>query len=174
MKALLLHDIVPDGAAAAALGSAGHEVVRCSPSGTRSFPCRGITDRCPLDGTVDVAVVVHGKPTTDVAPGEVGAICARRDGIPLVVVGTGARTPLYELAAATAASLGDLPDACERVLAGKEARLGRAVGGTVRLAGGRVKVALPAWATTADVVRAHQYLTEAVPAARSIDVAIGQ
>ena len=37
---------------------------------------------------------------------------------------------------------------------------------------GKVRATLPSWATTADVVRAHQVLTGAVPDASSVDVAV--
>ena len=59
MKALLLHDIVPDAAVAQQLAEAGYEVVRCAPSGTKAFPCVGMTGACPLDGTVDVVSEGH-------------------------------------------------------------------------------------------------------------------
>lgn len=172
MKALLLHDLVPDGAVADALAAAGHDVVRCSPSGARQFPCVGLTGRCPLDGSVDVAVVVHDRPSTEVDAGEVGAICALRDGIPVVVAGNGAHSPLREVASAVATSIDDVVPACERAIEARERRLGRMAGGQVRVDGGKVKATLPAWATTADVVRAHQVLTEAVPDAASVDIAV--
>lgn len=172
MKALLLHDIVPDAAVANELAEAGYEVVRCAPASGRAFPCVGMTGTCPLDGTVDVAVVVHDRPTTDVAPGELGAICARRDDLPIVLAGNGTHSPLREIATAVAPSVRDVVSACERAVAAREARLGRMVGGHVRVDGGRVRATLPAWASAADVVRAHQQLTAAVPGASSIDIAV--
>jgi hypothetical protein len=172
MKALLLHDIVPDAAVARQLAEAGYEVVRCAPTGTKAFPCVGMSGTCPLDGSVDVAVVVHDRPTTEVATGEVGTICARRDDIPIVIAGNGTHSPLQEVATAVAPSVDDVVGACERAVAAREARLGRIAGGIVRVAGGQVRATLPSWASTADVVRAHQQLTEAVPTARSIDIAV--
>ena len=172
MKALLLHDIVPDGAVAHELREAGYEILRCSPVGSRPFPCVGVSGRCPLDGTVDVAVVVHDRPTTDLAPAEVGAICAQRDGIPIVMAGSGAHSPLQEVATSVATSVHDVVAACERAVGAREARLGRTVGGHVRIRGGDVRATLPAWATTADVVRAHQQLSEELPNARTIDIAV--
>lgn len=172
MKALLLHDIVPDDAAAEALLAAGHQVVRCSPVGAATFPCVGEHGDCPLDGTVDVAVVVHDRPTNDFAAAEVGAICARRDDVPIVLAGNGTHSPIQAIATAVAPSIRDVVPACERAIATREARLGRIVGGHVRLSGGRVHATLPAWATAADVVRAHQQLTTEVPNAASIDIAV--
>lgn len=172
MKALLLHDLVPDGAAADVLQAAGHDVVRCSPTTGRPFPCVGTSGRCPLDGTVAVAVVVHDRPSTDIDPGEIGAVCALRDDIPIVVAGNGAHSPLREVASAVAASVTDLAAACERAVEAREQRLGRMAGGPVRVRDGKVRATLPPWASSADVVRAHQILTEAVPRAASIDIAV--
>lgn len=172
MKVLLLHDAA-DTATAAAIDDAGHTLVHCSDDRQRPLPCLGMAGACPLDGTVDVAVVVHERATADVAAGEVGAVCARRDGVPLVLVGTGAPTPLGHLAAVTAAGPREVVAACERAVAEREARLGRMVGGAVTIREGKVLVRLPPWRSTADVVRAHQDLSTAVPGARSIDIGTG-
>jgi hypothetical protein len=172
MKALLLHDTTPDDVVADTLTGAGHEVVRCNPTGNQAFPCVGVTGRCPLDGTVDVAVVVHDHPTTGFDAGEIGAICAVRDGIPLVLAGTGAASPLQEVATAVATCVQDLESACQRAMHARDARLGRMVRGHVKVERGHVEATLPAWSTTADVVRAHRMLGDAVPAAQSIDVGV--
>src|SRR5688500_8693754 len=108
MKALLLHDIVNDAAIAHELAQAAYEVLRCAPSSARPFPCVVMSGPCPLDGTVDAAVVVHDRPTTEVATGEIGSICARRDGVPIVLAGNGTHSPLQEIASAVAPSAHDV------------------------------------------------------------------
>jgi hypothetical protein len=173
MRTLLLHDILPDGPVAEALAAAGHDIVRCDPTGSRPFPCVGLSGRCPLDGTVDVAVVIHDHPNTEIAPGEVGAICALRDGVPLVIAGNGAHSPLREVATTIAAGVEDVVGACERAVEARQQKLGRMVGGRVTVDRGKVQVDLPAWSSTADVVRAHQVLTGVLPGAVSIDVGTG-
>lgn len=170
MKALLLHDLVPDGLAHAVLSDAGYDVVRCSGSHLRPFPCVGMDGNCPLDGSVDVAVVVHDRPTADFHPGEVGVVCALRDGIPVVTAGNGAFAPFRNEATVVAAGVSDLPAACERAIAARAARLGRAVGATVEVRGDQVRATLPTDATPQDAIAVHQALVTAVPGARTIDV----
>src|SRR5689334_1884487 len=93
MRALLMHDITPDSTVADALRRGGYDVVRCSEDGATPFPCSGAGGSCPLDGSVDVAVVVHDRPTTDLAVGEVGVVCAFRDGVPVVLAGNHTQSP---------------------------------------------------------------------------------
>lgn len=181
MRMLLLHDITPDTDVAAALDAAGHEVVRCAEPGDRAFPCVRVDGgTCPLDGTVDVAVVVHDKPTAGLAFGEAGVICALRDGLPLVVAGTHAFSPFVERADAVADDLADIPAACLRAVAAAADRDARAIAeaaGTavaaVERAGGRVRVRLPDGASERDAVVAHQAATRRFPRARVIDVGRG-
>lgn len=174
MKALLLHDIGSDDPFAAALRSAGHEVIRCAPPGRPGFPCDGSKGACPLDATVDVAVVVHDRPSTDISPGEAGAVCALRDGVPLVLAGHARQHPFGDRIGAVAASPDDVVSACERAVAGRLAALGRRVGGTVVRDGDAIRVTLPPGASSAQAVLAHQALKAAARAARIVDVEIAQ
>lgn len=173
MKALLLHDIAPDGLAAAALEASGIDVARCAPNAGRPYPCVGADGPCPLDGTVDVAVVVHDGPSTDFHPGEVGVVCAQRDGIPLVVAGNGAFAPFRGQATVVAAGVSDLASACERAVQVRSERIGRTVGADVSIDGDRVRATLPPGSTGRDAVDVHRALAATLPSARTIDVTIG-
>ena len=79
-------DVATDGAAAV-LGGAGHEVVRCDDEA--GHLCRGMPGAagCPVDGGIDTAVTIGG-------PGDGGLVadgirCAVRHFVPLVTVGAG-------------------------------------------------------------------------------------
>jgi hypothetical protein len=176
MRALLMHDIVPDDAAAAVLEAAGHEVVRCGPPDTHGLACDGIGGHCPLDATVDVAVVVHDRPTTELALGEAGVICALRDGVPLVLAGHAGPSPFAERASAVAWTIDQIPGACEAAVgvAGRRAgaTITEAIGtdASVQRNGNAVVVTLPADATEKAAVLAHQAAHRMFPAARTIDV----
>jgi hypothetical protein len=71
------------------LMAAGHRVHRCHDPEDRGLPCRGMVDpdACPLEGNIDVALLVrrdvHPRPTALEHP----VVCAVRSGIPLVVQG---------------------------------------------------------------------------------------
>jgi hypothetical protein len=69
-----------------ALEAAGHTVHRCHDEDDRGFPCRGITqaDGCPLDGTIDAALVVRPRITPRPTSLEDGLTCAIRAGVPIV------------------------------------------------------------------------------------------
>ncbi len=77
-------------AAVAELEAAGHRVHRCRAPEGPAFPCRGVEDLdgCPLDGPVDVALVVrtHVHPSPSVL--EDGVSCAIRAGVPVVEDGS--------------------------------------------------------------------------------------
>lgn len=86
------------GAARAAVDElevAGHRVHTCHEPGRSAFPCRGVVDpaSCPLEGPVDVALVVrhHTHPTTSAL--ESGVSCAIRLGVPVVEDGPIALDP---------------------------------------------------------------------------------
>jgi hypothetical protein len=72
--------------AARSLTEAGHRVHRCYDSESRGFPCRGVTDpdACPLDGGIDVVLVVRHGVTPRAMPLEQGVGCAIRAGLPIV------------------------------------------------------------------------------------------
>jgi len=115
--------LVLEGEAGASCGAAldlveaGHTVTRCHGADEASFPCRGLTEECPLDeGDVDAAVVVRG-PAPEVAPdvdaGEDGARCALRRHIPLVIAGDTGRSPLSAFATAVVGDGDDLVETVE-------------------------------------------------------------
>lgn len=81
--------------AVAELEARGHLVHRCHEDGATPFPCRGVVDPsdCPVEGPIDVALVVrhhvHPHPSDD----ESGVSCAIRAGIPVVEQGPSIRDP---------------------------------------------------------------------------------
>jgi len=174
MRTLLMHDLADDTPYANALATAGHQVVRCSPNGRPQFPCAGARGDCPLDATVDVAVVVHDRSTDDIAPGEAGVVCALRDRIPLVVAGANAHSPFGERVDAVAASVDDVPAACERAVAARLARAGRSVTdatgtpASIARRGDELRVTLPPGTTERQAVLVHQAVRREFPTARSI------
>ncbi len=176
MRVLLVQDVTPDHEATAVLEHAGHEVVRCTRPGQDAYPCRALEGSCPLDATVDVAVVVHDRSTTGIAPGSVGAICARRDGVPLVLAGNRANSPFATSAGAEAASIADIPAAIERAVAGADARAGYLVSRltgrstSVTRRGDTVRVSIGLDATEAQALRAHEAVRRLYPAARAVVV----
>ncbi len=73
-------------AAIASLEATGHRVHRCHDKGADEFPCNGIAElgHCPLDGNVDVALVVRPRIMRRPTPLEDGVTCAIRAGVPIV------------------------------------------------------------------------------------------
>jgi hypothetical protein len=78
-----------------ALESAGHRVHRCHPADDSGFGCVGITgDRqCPLDGPIDVTLLVRRGVSPRSTPFEDGVRCAIRRGVPIVEHGAEALDP---------------------------------------------------------------------------------
>jgi hypothetical protein len=71
-----------------ALLEAGHRVHRCHDAGDEDFVCRGMRDEgCPLDGDIDVALLVRRGVTPRPSHLEDGVRCAIRAGIPIVEQG---------------------------------------------------------------------------------------
>lgn len=106
--------LVMEGEAGASCGAAldlveaGHIVTRCHGADEASFPCRGLTEQCPLDeADVDAAVIVRA-PSPDVGAGEEGARCALRRHIPLVIAGDTGHSPLSVFATAVVGDGADL------------------------------------------------------------------
>jgi hypothetical protein len=171
-----MHDIIPDTAVAATLAAAGYDVVRCSEDGEPTFPCSGAAGSCPLDGSVDVAVVVHDRPSVDLAVGEVGAVCAFRDGVPVVLAGNHSQSPFGGRADAVAVDTADVPSACRRAVDASMARssdfVSRFAGtdAAVVRRGHSVQITLERPATEAQAVLAHQAANKLFPSARTIDV----
>lgn len=77
------------------LEAAGHRVHRCHELGAASFPCRGVVDPsdCPLEGPVDVALLVRHHVHPQPSPLEDGVACALKAGVPVVEEGPGILDP---------------------------------------------------------------------------------
>lgn len=88
------HPWVAD-SAAASLEAAGHRLHRCHEPGAVGYACSGLVagGTCPLDGHVDVAVVVRSGAAAGPTPHEDGVRCALRARVPLVEVGEEAGDP---------------------------------------------------------------------------------
>lgn len=88
--------------AVAELTAAGHRVHRCHEHGASSFPCAGVLDhdRCPIDGGVDVALLVRREDSTEPTVWEHGVSCALRAGVPVVEDGPAETDPYREWIAA--------------------------------------------------------------------------
>jgi hypothetical protein len=176
MRALLMHDELPDDAVAGALTAAGFDLVRCYDPGRATFPCRGAKGSCPLDGRVDVAVVVHHRDSDDLAPSELGAVCALRDAIPLVVAGNHTQSAYGSSCDAVADDVDSVVAACWRAIAAADHRASDYVGtfagarAEVTRRGHTVTVRLPADATEGQSVLAHQAASRLYPSARIISV----
>jgi hypothetical protein len=96
---------------------AGHELRRCVEPGQSPFPCAGLRcGACPVtsDGGVDVAVVIRIRPHPRPQLTDLGAICALRDGVPLVVSGNHVLSPFDRWASARV-DLDDVVAAVERL-----------------------------------------------------------
>jgi hypothetical protein len=78
-----------------ALRAAGHRVHRCHDSGDDSFACAGMKEgqTCPLDGPIDVVLLVHRGVWTEQTHVEDGVRCAVRAGVPIVEFGSDAPRP---------------------------------------------------------------------------------
>lgn len=81
--------------AVAELEASGHHVHGCHAPGEPSFPCRGVVDPadCPLDGSIDVALVVREHIHPNPSAYESGVSCALRRGVPVVEVGSSILDP---------------------------------------------------------------------------------
>lgn len=110
----------PGGARAAIeqLEAAGHRVHRCHDAGQPSFPCRGVVDAasCPLDGPIDVALIVRHHVHPQPSPLEDGVSCALRAGIPVVEEGPSIRDP-YEPFITSRVTGTSVAEACEEAVA---------------------------------------------------------
>lgn len=102
---------------AAALEDAGFGVLRCHEPGEPEFPCNAlITGRtCPLEVGFDMVATVRARPLDTMAPGELGVVCALRNGIPLVAAGVAPERLFGPWAAVTVEQGGELVTACEKV-----------------------------------------------------------
>ncbi|MGK2950719.1 MAG: hypothetical protein ACSLFP_19265 [Acidimicrobiales bacterium] len=75
--------------ATADLVAAGHRVHRCHDHESRGFPCVGVAEpgSCPLDQSVDVALIVRPRVSPRPTQLEGGVSCALRVGVPIVEQG---------------------------------------------------------------------------------------
>ena len=94
----------------------GHDVLRCHAEGAPAFPCaRFGGGRCPVDDGVEATVLVRGRISHDLQPGELGAVCSLRAGVPVVAAGLVEGSPFAELVTATVEPGGDLAAVAEAV-----------------------------------------------------------
>jgi hypothetical protein len=102
---------------AASLEEAGFGVLRCHEPGQPAFPCNAFIEgrSCPLVVGFSVVATVRARPLDTVAPGELGVLCALREGIPLVAAGVAPERPFGPWAAVTVEQGGELVGACEKV-----------------------------------------------------------
>jgi len=100
------------------LEAAGHRVHRCHDPAAPTFPCRGIEDRsaCPLEGPVDVALLVRHHIHPHPSALEDGVSCAIRAGVPLVEQGPDILDP-YAPWVTTRVGGEPVSVACERAIA---------------------------------------------------------
>jgi hypothetical protein len=104
------------------LAAANCEIVRCVEPGRPAFPCAGLRNgACPLDveGPVDVAVAVRTRAHPRPRLAELGALCALRDRIPLVIAGTSVLNPFEPWAAETVDLRGVIPAVQRQLGAGR-------------------------------------------------------
>jgi hypothetical protein len=103
--------------AARAVEAAGHTTSRCHDDDSHGFPCRGVLDpaACPLDGHLDVALVVRRRIAPRPTPLEHGVSCAIRAGVPLVEVGPDVFDPYEPWLGARADGGADVVATCEAV-----------------------------------------------------------
>ena len=101
--------------AAAAVESAGLNVLRCHEPGQPAFPCNALVEgrTCPLDAGFDVVLTARARPLGALAQSEIGVICALHHGMPLVVAGVAPEFPLGPWASETLKQGEDVAVACE-------------------------------------------------------------
>ena len=103
----------------------GHVVHRCHGPGAEGFPCIGMADAvaCPLDGGIDVALLVRRGVRAEPTPEEDGARCAIRAGIPLVEDGTDVLDPFDRWVVERVGPDDDLGALCARAASTRHAHL---------------------------------------------------
>lgn len=104
--------------ASSVLEAAGHRSARCHESGEPTFPCNAFLPgrTCPLRLRLDAVLSVRSRPVPSPAPGEMGVVCALRDGEPLVVAGMSDHNPFATCTTTAVDRHGDIPSACERAV----------------------------------------------------------
>jgi hypothetical protein len=101
--------------AATTLQARGHRVHRCHDPGDPAFPCAGLADpgACPLDGAIDVALLVRRGVQPRPLAEEDGVRCAMRAGIPVVEDGTDVLDPYADWITERVSSHRDLVAGCQ-------------------------------------------------------------
>lgn len=104
--------------ASAQLVSAGRTVHRCCESAEAPFPCNALLPDigCPLQrAKIDVVLHIRSRADSQPSLAEMGAICAVRDGIPIVTAGIAELTEL-EPWARRVPYAGDIVATCDEVV----------------------------------------------------------
>ena len=101
-------------AAEEALQRRGHRTHRCQEAHSGEFACAGLLDptACPLDGAVDVALLVRRGVQPLPLPEEAGVRCALRAGIPVVEEGVDVLDPYHGWISTRVRSGEDAVSAC--------------------------------------------------------------
>lgn len=99
------------------LEARGHRVQRCHEDGEAPFPCRGVVDPndCPLEGPIDVALVVRHHIRPHPSDDESGVACAIRAGVPVVEQGSSILDPFDAWITARVDDL-SVADTCEQAV----------------------------------------------------------
>lgn len=103
--------------AVAELEARGHRVQRCYEDGEAPFPCRGVVDPsdCPLEGAIDVALVVRHHIRPHPSDDESGVACAIRAGVPVVEQGSSILDPFDAWITARVDAM-SVAETCERTV----------------------------------------------------------
>jgi hypothetical protein len=102
-----------------ALEAAGHRVHRCYDDPDAAGPCRGLASPpdCPVDGSVDVALVVRPGHSEAPAHFEEGVSCAVRAHVPVVELGADEAEPFRPWITTRVPEGGDVAEACADAIA---------------------------------------------------------
>jgi hypothetical protein len=101
-------------AAEQALHARGHRTHRCHAVDGEPVPCAGLRDpsACPLEGTIDVALLVRRGVQPQPLPHEDGVRCALRAGVPVLEDGPDLLDPYASWITARVGPSGDVASAC--------------------------------------------------------------
>ena len=111
------------------LEAEGHRVHRCYEEPDKGFPCRGLASPpdCPIDTSVDVALVVRAGYAPAPSHFEEGVSCAVRAHVPIVERGPEQVDPFRPWITVRVPPDGDVSDACTQAVAESYAPIRRAV-----------------------------------------------
>lgn len=101
------------------LEAAGHRIHRCYDDPDAVGPCRGLSSpsACPVDGPVDVALVVRPGQPDSTGRFEEGVSCAVRAHVPVVELGAAEAEPLRPWITRRVPEGGDVAGACVDAIA---------------------------------------------------------